>query len=178
MCPHFTGGFGAFQFLSLVLLLVLEIPSAFVSFTPVFVGGMPKYWLCDNQTMTKDEICSCNGTLTSNSESIVAEWQLVCSSAWVSDFITSVQMFGMFFGNLVACKLSDWYGRRFVFLGTALIMATGQVLSAAAVDPYFYSFCRFLTGVGLSGNLLMSLTFLKIITRTKEIGRASCRERV
>lgn len=33
-----TGGFGKFQFIVLVALLLPEIPAAFVAFAPVFVG--------------------------------------------------------------------------------------------------------------------------------------------
>jgi hypothetical protein len=39
-----TGGFGLFQFLVLVLLLVLEIPAAFIAFTSVFVGKHDRLW--------------------------------------------------------------------------------------------------------------------------------------
>jgi len=34
------GGFGLFQLMTLVLLLVLEIPAAFIAFSPVFVGNL------------------------------------------------------------------------------------------------------------------------------------------
>jgi hypothetical protein len=69
-----SGGFGVFQFLILVLLLALEIPTAFVSFLPVFVTGIPKTWFCDDVEIRTKEICSCNGTLTTlETDSIVAE---------------------------------------------------------------------------------------------------------
>lgn len=35
---HIPGGFGKFQFVILVALLLPEIPAAFVAFAPVFVG--------------------------------------------------------------------------------------------------------------------------------------------
>ncbi|CAG7819617.1 unnamed protein product, partial [Allacma fusca] len=97
--------------------------------------------------------CSCNGTLDSEGTSIVSEWNLVCESAWVSDFITSLQMLGMVFGCIATGKFSDWYGRRNSFLATVLIMGMGSAVSAVATDPYLYGFCRFLCGAGLSGYL-------------------------
>jgi len=38
------GGFGKFQVLILVLILSLEIPTAFVIFSPIFTGEL-QYWL-------------------------------------------------------------------------------------------------------------------------------------
>jgi hypothetical protein len=35
---HVSGGFGKFQLIVLVALLLPEIPAAFVAFSPVFVG--------------------------------------------------------------------------------------------------------------------------------------------
>jgi len=60
----------------------------------------------------------------------------------------------MFLGNVVGCKISDWYGRRYTFLGVTVLMGIGQGVSAAAFDPYSYGIARFISGVGLSGSFL------------------------
>jgi len=38
-----------------------------------FSGVHPSDWTCDNETIAKDDICSCNGTLQSTTSSIVSE---------------------------------------------------------------------------------------------------------
>ncbi|CAG7826936.1 unnamed protein product, partial [Allacma fusca] len=67
------GGFGRFQFVTLFLLLVLEIPVAFISFVPIFTGASPKFWLCNGEIIPAKDACSCNGTLDSEGTSIVSE---------------------------------------------------------------------------------------------------------
>lgn len=94
------GGFGLFQFLTLVLLLFLEIPAAFVSFIPVFVGNFvvlfqcllysvhnenffsfavgsyTGYWYCGNDTTLQysfTEICSCNESIRPTSTISISE---------------------------------------------------------------------------------------------------------
>lgn len=114
-----SGGFGPFQVSILVLLLVLEVPTAFVTFIPIFVGKVPQTWLCQNgsssnRTMSLAEICSqCQGNRVPlpgglMEESIVGEWGLICGKEWVFDFVTSIQMLGMFFGSIFGSQFADW----------------------------------------------------------------------
>jgi len=63
-------------------------------------------------------------------------------------------MLAMLLGNLIACKLSDWYGRRYTFIGVSVLMGVGHGLSAVAIDPYSYAAARFLSGMGLSGKCM------------------------
>lgn len=75
-------------------------------------------------------------------------------------------MLAMLLGNLIACKLSDWYGRRFTFLGVSILMGVGQGLSALAIDPYSYAVARFLAGMGLSGNSSILASKVALTTET------------
>jgi hypothetical protein len=53
------GGFGPYQFLTLFLLLILEVPTAFVTFIPIFVGRVPELWSCGNETYSIQDVCGC-----------------------------------------------------------------------------------------------------------------------
>ncbi|CAG7726495.1 unnamed protein product [Allacma fusca] len=160
------GGFGKFQFLILFLLLCMEIPCAFLIFVPVFIGVSPPEWLCDNETILTADVCSCPGIVSpiDPDATIVTEWGLICGSSWVSDTIVSLQMSGMLIGNIYISQLSDWYGRRYCFLGITLQMALGSILTAASPNPYVYAFARFLCGSSFSGflslNAIYSMEFL------------------
>ncbi|CAG7826476.1 unnamed protein product [Allacma fusca] len=105
------GGFGKFQYLILVLILSMEIPCAFLMFVPIFIGVSPSEWLCDNDTVSRAEACSCQGTLSAvDPEAIVVtEWNLICGSSWVPDAVVSFQMSGMILGNFYISQVSDWY---------------------------------------------------------------------
>ncbi|OXA44164.1 solute carrier family 22 member 15-like [Folsomia candida] len=160
------GGFGKFQFIVLVALLLPEIPAAFVAFAPVFVGRSIANWSCVvDGNGTVDEVftgamCDCPGTLLlSDESSIVAEWGLVCQHSWVSDFITSVQMLGMLIGSLFSSQISDWYGRKWVYIGVCGLMAFGQGLSSLAPNPVVYAVARFFAGAGISGFMGMSTIY-------------------
>jgi MFS family permease len=70
-------------------------------------------------------------------------------------------MLGMLLGSLFSSQISDWYGRKWVYLGVCLLMGLGQVLSALAPDPISYAFARFMAGAGLSGtNIIHYFAFV------------------
>ncbi|XP_021946577.2 organic cation transporter-like protein [Folsomia candida] len=147
------GGFGKFQILILVLLLTLEIPVAFVTFIPIFVAGKGSWECVSNDEIDPDsqlDICNCNTSLASSSDdSIVTEWHLVCEQSWVADFIMSIQMMGMFIGNIYGSQFADWYGRKTGFLLATLLLALGSTVSAISPNPYVYAIARFICGCGI-----------------------------
>ncbi|CAG7724543.1 unnamed protein product, partial [Allacma fusca] len=147
------GGFGRFQVLVLFLLLFMEIPAALMLYVPIFIGSNSSEWTCNGTNVSASSICSCTTeALARNPESsIVAEWNLICGSSWIPHTITSLQMIGMVLGNIYTSQLSDWYGRRYCFMGIILQMAFGSVLSAIAPNPYVYAAARFVCGAGYSG---------------------------
>ncbi|CAL8092517.1 unnamed protein product [Orchesella dallaii] len=162
------GGFGAFQWLAIFLLLSPEIPAAFVTFSPVFTGRTPSQWQCisndssqniSSDWLSSEEACRCQGKLMSADSSIVSEWGLICGSSWVSDFITSIQMLGMLTGSLTASQISDWFGRKRVYLGVCFLMAFGQFLSSVAPNPILYGIARFICGAGISGFMGLSTIY-------------------
>ncbi|CAG7822127.1 unnamed protein product [Allacma fusca] len=149
------GGFGKFQALVLFLILFMELPTAMLIFLPVFIGKNPSEWLCDNVTVTKTEACECMGNVTpvDDSVSIVAEWNLICESSWVSDTIVTVQMSGMILGKILASQACDWYGRKKSFVGVLVLMTLGSITTAVAPNPYVYGGARFVCGASFSGFL-------------------------
>ncbi|CAG7727847.1 unnamed protein product, partial [Allacma fusca] len=138
------GGFGKFQYLILVLILSMEIPCAFLMFVPIFIGVSPPEWLCDNDTVSIAETCSCQGTVSAidPEATVVTEWNLICGSSWVPDAV-----------------VSDWYGRKYSFLGISAQMAFGSVLTAAAPNPYVYALARFICGSSFSGFLGLTAVY-------------------
>ncbi|CAG7716370.1 unnamed protein product [Allacma fusca] len=149
------GGFGKFQALVLFLVLFMELPTAMLIFLPVFIGKNPSEWLCDNVTVTKAEACECMGNVTpvDDTVSIVAEWNLICESSWVSDTIVTVQMSGMILGKILASQACDWYGRKKSFVGVLVLMTLGSITTAVAPNPYVYGGARFVCGASFSGFL-------------------------
>ncbi|XP_035713355.1 solute carrier family 22 member 21 isoform X2 [Folsomia candida] len=138
---------------------MFEVPAAFTIFSPIISGATPKEWTCDEIRIPFEDICLCNGTLTSSKSSIVVEWNLVCEFAWVSDFSTSMHMLGMLFGNFATGLCADWYGRRWTLLGTIIFLLTGTLISGLSPNLYLYIVARFICGMGYSGYASLSMTY-------------------
>ncbi|CAG7832514.1 unnamed protein product [Allacma fusca] len=164
---HKIGGFGRFQLFALLTIIYPEMPAAVLAMTPVFVGGIPKSWNCTedingssitSQLNSKD-VCSCNGTLYGGEDSIVSEWNLVCDYSWVSDFITSIQMGGMFIGALLGSQLADWIGRKQTLYLSCLLMLLGGAASSISPSPYVFAAARFLIGVNISTYMVMATIY-------------------
>ncbi|XP_021957175.1 organic cation transporter protein [Folsomia candida] len=175
-----SGGFGAYQFFILILLLVLEVPTAFVTFIPIFVGRVPQVWDCDNVTMSLSEVCSLCDTDAITpldvlvEDSIVAQWGLICEKEWVFDFVTSIQMLGMFFGSVFGSQFADWYGRRYGFLAATLLLSLGSTMSALAGNPYIYALARFLCGAGVTSFMNVTLVGVVEVMPTKWRSLSNC----
>ncbi|XP_061461715.1 solute carrier family 22 member 6-A-like [Rhineura floridana] len=85
---------------------------------------------------------------------IVTEWDLVCSSRALKQMAQSLYMAGVLVGGIIFGGLSDRFGRRLVLIWCYLQLAvTG---TATAFSPSFSAYCslRFLTGMAFSGIVL------------------------
>lgn len=84
-------------------------------------------------------------------------WDLSPSTAaWIS----SLNLLGMFVGATLAGLLADRVGRKAMFQATLLIYSIFTGLSAFAFNAGWMMFLRFLTGIGLGGELPVASTLL------------------
>lgn len=97
----------------------------------------------------------------SSGDSIVTEWDLVCSSNKLKEMAQSVFMAGILIGGLVLGDLSDRFGRKPILTCSYLLLAAGG--SGAAYSPTLptYMAFRFLCGLSISG-ISLSTTILTV----------------
>uniref|UniRef100_A0A8C3WYY7 Solute carrier family 22 member 8 n=1 Tax=Catagonus wagneri TaxID=51154 RepID=A0A8C3WYY7_9CETA len=97
----------------------------------------------------------------SDRDSIVTEWDLVCSSNKLKEMAQSVFMAGILIGGLVLGALSDRFGRKPILISSYLLL--GASGSGAAFSPAFsiYTVFRFLCGFSISG-ITLSTTILNV----------------
>ncbi|XP_057540002.1 organic cation/carnitine transporter 7-like [Amaranthus tricolor] len=91
---------------------------------------------------------------------VQTEWQL---SSEQESLITTVVFAGMLVGAYSWGLVSDRYGRRKGFLGTAMITSTAGLLSAFAPNYITLITCRCLVGVGVGGGPVLLAWFLEFV---------------
>ncbi len=83
----------------------------------------------------------------------------------------SFGVLGMMLGALLAGIASDKWGRRAIILATLLIFSLSSALSSIAPNYEFLLACRFLTGLGLGGELPVVITLASEFSSIKNRGR-------
>lgn len=74
--------------------------------------------------------------------------------------IYNAQMIGLMLGGLLWGVLGDRKGRVSVLFGSILIYSLGNISNAFVWDVSSYTVCRFITGVGLAGELGAAITLV------------------
>lgn len=85
------------------------------------------------------------------------EWHLTPGVLGIVSAATSV---GMVFGALICGYLADRFGRKRVLMYTLIIFSLGDVLLSISPNVQMFIVIRFLTGVGLGGELPVAATLI------------------
>lgn len=88
---------------------------------------------------------------------VQSEWKLAPAQI---GYLSAVTSLGMIFGSLGCGYLADKFGRKHVMIGTLILFSTGNLLLAFTHDVNTFMLVRFLTGVGLGGELPVAATML------------------
>ncbi|MBS1969512.1 MAG: MFS transporter [Bdellovibrionales bacterium] len=75
-------------------------------------------------------------------------------------YLYNMQMVGMMIGGLLWGFLSDKKGRLSVLFGSILLYSLGNIANAFVTTLDAYAFCRFITGLGLAGELGAAITLV------------------
>ena len=99
---------------------------------------------------------------------LAGEWGL--SQGQVGAVI-SIGLFGMFVGAAASGVLADRYGRRAILMGTLLVYSVATGLTALAWGYGVLLLLRFVTGLGLGGELPVASTLVAEVAPAKKRGR-------
>lgn len=72
--------------------------------------------------------------------------------------IINAQLAGLMVGAYIWGRLGDRFGRKKVLLGSILLYSIASLLTAFVQDSWQYGLLRFLTGIGLAGELGAGIT--------------------
>lgn len=158
------GEFGPFQKKVYFILNSLSFFQCCQMFLLVFVGDKPR-WHCSNVAIKHldqnlEFPCLNNGSacreITFDGEftSVVSEWNLVCDQEYKANMGQSVTMLGCLIGVIVAGRLSDRIGRRYVIIYSQISAFALGIVTAFVRDYSQFLLARFLCGlVVVGGNL-------------------------
>ncbi|KAG8281664.1 hypothetical protein J6590_054554 [Homalodisca vitripennis] len=149
------GGCGRWQVTILLLLSVIKLPVAWTQLGIAFLAA-PVTFHCSgsNQTCTTEAGDPCNSWRYDRSvfpETIITEWDLVCSRSQLVNITQMVLMIGLLIGNFVFSIAADMFGRKLPLVVSGVLqMLTGCCASFA---PWFSAFLvlRFLQAVATGG---------------------------
>ncbi|KAM9367171.1 LOW QUALITY PROTEIN: uncharacterized protein LRP34_012680 [Phaethornis superciliosus] len=139
----------------------------------------PQWWLLEangtapNGSAPVTELCREGWTYDRSvfTNTIITEWDLVCSSRGLKELAQSLYMAGVLLGGIVFGGLSDRFGRRSLLTWCYLQMGTMGTCSSFAPNFTVYCLFRFLTGMAFSGIVLnsVSLSLEWMPTRTRAL---------
>lgn len=100
---------------------------------------------------------------------LTVEWKLTPQQVGL---LTSMNSVGMVFGAAAAGYMADRYGRKTILLWTLLIFSLASGLSALATGFAILCLLRFITGIGLGGELPVASTLVSESMPARDRGRA------
>ncbi|KAH7557879.1 hypothetical protein ACOSQ2_028033 [Xanthoceras sorbifolium] len=175
MIEQSIGCFGWAQFVQAILVAIASIFDSQQSFINVYTDSYPT-WHCTNGTTT----AACNSTSNIcqlsrsdwawdriSSSSIISEWGLECSSAFIRSLPASSHFTGCLLGILFVSALADSsLGRKNLLLFSCLIMSVTTFMGVLSNNVWIYSLLRFISGVARA-----SIGTCTIVLLTEKIGR-------
>lgn len=86
-------------------------------------------------------------------------------------FIMSMALWGTVLGSVYGGIPTEKYGRKKTLLWIGILFSVSAVGSAVAMDPYTFSFFRFIGGIGIGVSSVAAPTYISEISNPKNRGR-------
>jgi len=167
-----TDAIGDFGRAQLFIILTCKLPLITSSWSMLmmsFAGASPDWWnVVDtfnktsniSSTLHHKRQCPHAGNIVFDhsdySNTIVTEWNLVCSEDWIPSTIASIQMAGVMLGGGVAGPLGDYLGRRKTMLMMYSLNTVVIFVQAFSPNWYMVAVCAFFIGFALGGFLVVN----------------------
>lgn len=110
-----------------------------------------------NYSLSNNDTQDCSdgwNYLGDDGRTIVTEWDLVCSRGYLKDTSQTVLVIGVMIGAMFFTAVSDYIGRKPVFLFSQWAMVVIGVITAFIPNFYVFIFLRFITGMLQQGIIL------------------------
>jgi len=115
----------------------------------------------EGQGLLSDEQCGEEELVFDRSvmrSTLVEDYGLVCTRAWLRSIYNSIYMLGLLFGSYTFGWISDRFGRMKALMLATITVSVSGFLGAFWTGPaglHAYGFFRFITGVGAIGSFMV-----------------------
>jgi len=173
-----VGGYGCFQRILNIMLMLLAVPASMQIVIMCFVGDKSD-WRC----VEGSDVCRYNGTFTSTDArrcsmprdawtytatkdySVVTEFDAVCDREWLVSFSTTLFFVAWMVGAIVMGWLSDNFGRRRTIFVCQTVVIGATFVSAFVTNFYLFLACRVVVGFFCPGTFpQMFILISEIVT--------------
>eukprot|EP00118_Oscarella_pearsei_P011341 m.75698 g.75698 ORF g.75698 m.75698 type:complete len:490 (+) comp35949_c0_seq1:2053-3522(+) len=161
------GDFGRYQKLVLFLTFACCWISGAITLFGFFAEMQPKSWTCagaaalnDEQKCKMWEDGGCRIEYELERDTIVNEWNIICSDKWKSGLPTSIYFIGVAIGSFLFGWIADRFGRRITIIVSVLFSSLASLASSLAPSLSVYLAARLV--VGIFGSPMLAITFVLI----------------
>ncbi|WAR13483.1 S22A7-like protein [Mya arenaria] len=183
-----TGGCGRYQVLLSAIIHSCKCIVCFSMLFMVYGAAAPDWWCSEGIELgnitsgaavndSRWEVCTIhlNGvskpcekfTFNDEMNTVVSRFSLVCDREWISSTITSIQMAGVFVGNLACGQVADLIGRRKPFFASILALVLLNIGTAFSVSWVMFAVFRFLIGVSAGFELTVQYSLAAEFTQAR-----------
>ncbi|XP_052818480.1 solute carrier family 22 member 7-like [Mya arenaria] len=148
-----TGGCGRYQVLLSAIIHSCKCIVCFSMLFMVYGAAAPDWWCSEGIELEN---------ITSG-----AAFSLVCDREWISSTITSIQMAGIFVGNIACGQVADLIGRRKPFFASILALVLLNIGTAFSVSWVMFAVSRFLIGVSVGFELTVQYSLAAEFTQAR-----------
>ncbi|KAK0595909.1 hypothetical protein LWI29_010998 [Acer saccharum] len=166
------GKFGWAQVVQAILVSLASIFDSQQAFLSVYTDAEPTWHCINNCDSSNSNICS----LPADSEwtwdgiaskTIISEWGLECSTAFIRGLPASSHFMGCILGTFLVARLADSsLGRKNMLFLSCLMMSITTSITILCNNVWIYSLMRFVTGVGRA-----SIGTCTIVLLMEKVGR-------
>ncbi|XP_065828087.1 solute carrier family 22 member 15-like isoform X2 [Oscarella lobularis] len=167
-----VGEFGRYQKLVIIAIFVSCTITGNVTLLGFFAETEPTSWTCvgaapppQSPALSPDDVAcrqwengTCEIGYTLKRDTVVNEWNIICSDKWKMGLSTSAYFVGVGVGSFLFGWISDRWGRRFTVLTSFILTDLSIFLTVLAPSYSFYVFLRLFAG--FSSSSLLSTSFV------------------
>ncbi|XP_046838960.1 organic cation transporter protein-like isoform X1 [Vespa crabro] len=173
------GNLGKWQILVCLAISLVKFPVAWHQLAIVFMAPYQEYnCTIPLQTVSSDQCTfNINGTniectkweydRSTFPETIISQWNLVCSRSHYANIQQSILMFGVLLGNVIFGSLADRYGRKLPLMGSVLLQLASGI--GCAIVPWFPALLilKLLSAMATGGTMVTSYVICMEIVGTQ-----------